>query len=107
MAGHITKRTYGTATGKRTRWRARHPDPSKGGTAKIERTFATKQEAEEWLDDLKHSARSGQFIDPRSKQTFSHVANEWRATWGELAPRTKVGYDDILELHVLPRWGRA
>src|SRR4051795_11104486 len=101
MAGHITKRTYTYGT----RWRARHPDPSKGGSAKIERTFTTRREAEEWLCELKHSARSGAFIDPRSKETFKGGAGEWRATWGELKPRTRAGYDAILDKHVLPRWG--
>lgn len=89
------------------RWRARHPDPSKGGSDKIERTFATKGAAGDWLDDLKQSARSGEFIDPRAKVTVRHVVDEYRATWGALKPLTKAGYDAILELHILPRWGRA
>jgi integrase len=127
VAGHINKRKLCAAkdcrgtipvgthkrcprcggTAHRTVWRARHPDPSKGGTAKIERTFSTRQEAADWLDDLRHSTKSGKFIDPRSKQTFRQVADEWRATWGDLKPRTKAGYDAILEKHVLPRWGKA
>src|SRR5436190_3969514 len=99
MPGHITKRGQ--------RWRARHPDPSKGGTAQIERTFPTKKEAERWLDELKHSTRSGTFIDPRSRHLFEQAANEYLATLADHAPRTRAGYAAILEGHILPRWGKA
>jgi hypothetical protein len=47
MAGHITKRK--STTGKP--WRARYPDPTRGGTAQIERKFATKREAERWMNE--------------------------------------------------------
>jgi hypothetical protein len=37
------------------RWQARFPDAARGRTAKIERTFQTRAEAEVWL----HAMRSG------------------------------------------------
>lgn len=105
MAGHIKRRRYANGT---VRWRARYPDPLKGGTAQIERTFNTKREAEGWLDDLKHSARTGLYIDPgQAQRTFADVAQEWRTTWTDLEPKTKAGYDSILKGHVLPRFGKA
>lgn len=106
MSGHISKRKY--ASGQ-TRWRARHPDPSKGGNHEIEKTFATRREADDWLAAQKDSVKSGTYIDPRSKQTFAKVADEWRATWRplNLKPTTKAGYEGLLEKHVLPRWGQA
>jgi integrase len=33
------------------------------------------------------------------------VAEEWKGTWGDLAPKTRGGYDSILKNHVLPAFG--
>jgi integrase len=92
------------------RWRARHPDPSKGGTAQLERTFSTRRDAEDWLDELKQSARSGpgQFIDPRAKVTVAAIVEVYRRTrYPDLGPKTKAGYEAILRSYVLPRFGKA
>ena len=100
MAGHITKRG--------TRWRARYPDPLRGGTTQIERRFDTKTEAQDWLLDMQHSAKTGQFIDPAaSARRFADVVDEWRGTWADLEPKTKAGYASILNKHLLPRYGKA
>ena len=48
MSGHIRKRKRKDGT---VVCQARHTDPVRGGTHKIERTFRTKQEAEDWLVD--------------------------------------------------------
>ena len=62
---HIRKRhrpECATRADKRKRcncsgsWQARIPDPLRGGAHKIERTFRTKQEADEWIV----SQRAGQ-----------------------------------------------
>lgn len=100
MAGHITKRG--------DKYRARFPDPLGGGTKQIERTFAKKEYAEAWLDGMRHSARSGAYINPNDgARTFADVAAEYRTTWADLEPRTKAGYAHILRLHLLPRFGQA
>ena len=100
MPGHVRKRG--------SKWRARFPDPLRGGTAQIERSFATKVEAQDWLLDMQHSAKSGQFIDPAaSARTLGDVVGEWRQTWTDLEPKTKAGYESILNKHILPRFGRA
>lgn len=102
---HLTKRNYG---GGRVRWRARYPDPMRGGTAQIERTFATKREAERWLTEQASAINRGTHIDPiQAKRTFAQVADEWRSTWplDGLGPRTRMGYDSILKTHALPAFG--
>jgi integrase len=102
MPGHITKRKG------RGRWRARYPDPLKGGTNQIERGFDLKGEAEDWLSDMQHSAKTGQYIDlAQSARTLGDVVAEWRGTWTDLEPKTKAGYESILNKHILPRFGKA
>jgi integrase len=102
MPGHITKRK------DNGRWRARFPDPLRGGTNQIERGFDLKQEAEDWLSDMQHAAKQGTYIDPtQSARTLGDVVAEWRGTWTDLEPKTKAGYESILNKHLLPRFGKA
>jgi integrase len=104
MAGHIAKRKRGDTI----KWRARYPDPTRGGTAQIERTFDRRKEAERWLTEQKSSVHRGLHIDPRdTERRFSRIIDAWRATWLELEPKTKAGYESILNKHVLPRWREA
>jgi hypothetical protein len=78
MAGHITKRERDDG---RITWRARYPDPTKGGTAQIERTFQRKQDAEAWLTDQRHAVRHGAHIAPRDgARLLANVTDEWRST---------------------------
>jgi integrase len=47
-------------------------------------------------------------VDPaNAERRLRELATAWRATWGRLGPKTKVGYESILASHVLPRWGDA
>jgi hypothetical protein len=105
VPGHITRRRFANGT---TRWRARHPNPLKGGTAQTERLFTTRRGAEDWLDSLRHATKFGTYIDPRgADRTLSAIADEWWGTWTDLEPKTKAGYESILKGHVLPEFGRA
>jgi integrase len=105
MAGSIKKRNYG---GGRVRWRARYPDPSRGGTAQIERTFDLRRDAERWLTEKRASVHRGEHITPgATRQRFEALADAWRERWTELEPRTQQGYEAILMKHVLPRWGEV
>jgi len=89
-------------------WRARYPDPIKGGTAQHERSFATRKEAEEWLAEQTTAVRYGSHIARRQgSRLFREVADEWKHTWINLQPRTRSGYDAILRVHVLPHFGNA
>lgn len=104
MAGHITKRKKNGTI----KWRARYPDPSYGGRKEIERTFPRKTEAERWLRAQQVSVDRGIHIDPNSAdRRFIHVVGAWRRTWLELEPKTKAGYESILNKHILPRWRDA
>lgn len=104
MAGHLTKRKKDG----QVRWRARYPDPTRGGTAQIERVFRTRREAERWLNEQRVAVQRATHIDPAdSDRRFKDVADAWRETWLELEPKTKAGYESMLNKHVLPRWGEA
>jgi integrase len=104
MAGHLTKRKRGG----NVRWRARYPDPTRGGKREIERVFPTRREGERWLRNQQTAVDRGSHIAPADTQRqFSHLVDAWRATWIELEPKTKAGYESILNRHVLPRWRDA
>ena len=110
---HIKKRIDRRADGSTyTRWRARLPNPNRNGgaSAKVERTFATKREAERWLTAQQSRVNRGEWIDPAlGNLSLGAVAAEWEATWrlDGLAPKTRAGYRSILRKHVLPAFGGA
>jgi integrase len=108
MAGSVKPRDSTRADGTKVRkWRMRYPDPLRDG-CQIERTYTSKAEADRNLDELRHSARSGAYINPNDgNRNFASVADEYRETWADLEPRTKAGYEHILKLHLLPQFGRA
>lgn len=105
MPGHVRnlgKRRDGS-TKYQARWR--HPDNA-SDRQRRERTFKTKREAERWISAMDTDAVRGTYADPRRGDVkFKAVAEEWKGTWGDLAPKTRVGYRSILEHHVLPRLG--
>jgi integrase len=99
---NINKRIY---AGGRVRWRARYPDPTRGGKKQVERLFDTKREAERWLTSQTAAVQRGEHIDPKDNQRlFEEVVEAWKATWLDLEPKTRAGYKAILNRHVLPRW---
>jgi integrase len=99
---NINKRTYRDG---RVRWRARYPDPTRGGKKQIERQFGTRREAEKWLTSQRAAIQRGEHIDPKDHhRMFEDVAAAWEATWLDLEPKTKAGYKTILNRHVLRRW---
>jgi integrase len=99
---NVNKRTYPDG---RVAWRARYPDPTRGGKRQIERQFNTRREAEQWLTSQKAALQRGEHIDPRDNhRLFEQVAEAWQATWLDLEPKTRAGYQAILRRHVLPRW---
>lgn len=99
---NINRRTYSDG---RVRWRARYPDPTRGGKKQIERQFGTRREAEKWLTSQRAAIQRGEHIDPKDHhRMFEDVAASWEATWLDLEPKTKAGYKAILNRHVLRRW---
>jgi integrase len=103
MAGHITKRKTKRANGStRTVWRARYPDPTRGGTSQIERTFETKREAEGWIKRQGANVLDGTHVDPRrGERLLAEVADAWRETWVDLEPKTRAGYEHVLRKHLI------
>jgi integrase len=102
MAGSIRKRKW--KNGK-VAWRARYPNPSKGGTAQIEKLFERRRDAERWLVAQRASVHRGEHVNPAAgRRSFAELAAAWRATWVELEPKTRAGYEGLLNAHVLPRW---
>jgi integrase len=99
---NINKRTYADG---RVRWRARYPDPTRGGRKQIERQFGTRRDAEKWLTSQKAAVQRGEHIDPKDHhRMFEDVSAAWEATWLDLEPKTQAGYKAILNRHVLRRW---
>ena len=102
---NINKRVY---PGGRVRWRARYPDPARGGKKQIEQLFDTKGEAERWLTSQKAAIQHGEHVDPKDNQRLvKQVAAAWEETWLNLEPKTRAGYRAILNRHVLRRWGEV
>ena len=103
----ITRRTIRRKDGTTyDRYRARYPDPTRGGTTQIEQTFTTLREAKQWRQRAMAAVDQGTHISPRdSARLFSSVVDEWRDTWGGLEPKTTLGYDSILQRHIAPTWG--
>ncbi len=102
---NVNKRTRADGT---VVWRARYPDPTRGGRRQIERRFRTKREAERWITSQRAASQRGEHIDPRDNgRTINDLAADWRDTWGSLKPKTTHGYESILHRHILPRWGGA
>jgi integrase len=88
-------------------YQARIPSPT-NRHKDVVKTFARKRDAERWLTSQAEAINRGDFIDPRRGETlFEQVATEWQDTWADLAPKTQVGYQSILNRHVLPAFGKA
>jgi hypothetical protein len=104
MPGHIRKR--GRRKDGSTRWQARYTDPTvhPASTRKIERTFATRQEAERWLHQQQAAIQRGMHIHPTAaSRPFSEVVEAWRESWpNRLAPNTARRYTGILNNYLLP-----
>jgi integrase len=100
---------YVRARGKRQdgsiKWQARYWDPL-DTTRRIEKVFKAKRDAERWLTQQGAAIYDGTHIDPRrADRPFAAVADEWRETWTDLEPKTRAGYESILNQHVIPRFG--
>lgn len=104
MAGHIKRRTRADGTAS---YQARIPSPT-NRHKDIVKTFERKRDAERWLTATAAAVHRGDFIEPRRGETLFHaVVEEWKETWADLAPKTQVGYESILNRHVLPAFGAA
>lgn len=103
--GHVRQRTKDS-------WQAAYPDPVRGGTNKIYKTFSRKQggykAAKRWLIEQEATVHDGTHIDPRkTDRPFHELAAMWKETWaGRIEPNTMYGYEYALSKYVLPEFGR-
>jgi integrase len=85
------------------RWRARYRDAA---GVEHSRHFARKIDAQRWLDTVTTAVTSGTYTDPRrSRITVSDWSARWLATKVDLKATTRRGYEGVLRVHVVPRWG--
>lgn len=106
MPGHVRKR--GKRKDGSTKWQARYTDPTDTmGVRRIEKTFRTRQDAEDWLTHQQASVLHGEHRNPREAQrTFAEAVEAWRETRKPLlAPNTQERYEDILRLRLIPEFG--
>ena len=100
--GNVRKRADGSTIWQ-ARWRPKG-DPSDGN--RRERNFRNKSEAREWITDLDSAYKSGGYVDPRNGNiTVAMIAEDWQTTWLNKAPKTRTGYESILNKHLLPAFG--
>ena len=106
MHGHVRKR--GKRADGSTKWQARYADPT-DDRRRIEKTFRTRQEAEEWLTQQQAAVLRGEHQDPRrADRPFKDAVAAWRETrLPTLAPKTRDRYEDVLRLHLEPEFGRV
>lgn len=84
------------------KWRARYRDPSGKEHA---RHFARKVDAEQWLDEVKASILTGQYVDPRAgRETLRSYAEQWRAAKPH-RPTTAKAVEQHLRRYVYPALG--
>lgn len=90
-------------------WQARYPDPNgRNNTSKIERTFRHKRDAEAWLVSQASSKLDGTHIDPRQgERPFAEVVEAWKESWHRIERSTAARYTSLLDLYLLPEFGRT
>jgi integrase len=86
------------------RWRARYRDSSGKEHAQH---FGRKVDAQRWLDETAAAVVTGTYVDPRAgRSTIGTLAPTWVAVKRvKVKPKTLAGYQDLLNVHVLPHWG--
>jgi integrase len=96
MSKWITKTPNG-------RWKARLAIPGRGTR---NRTFDRKIDAQKWLRNEQANLDRAAWTDPRLARTsFGEWATEWLGTRRHLKPKTLAGYESLLRVHLLPRFG--
>ncbi|PWW24886.1 site-specific recombinase XerD [Geodermatophilus normandii] len=92
----ISRRPNGT-------WQARYR-AAPGGPQRS-RVFTRKVDAQRWLDEVRASIVTGQYVDPRAgRQTVREYAEQWRAAQVH-RPTTAAHVETMLRRHVYPSLG--
>lgn len=104
MPGHV--RSRGKRADGTTKWQARWRNPLDQNERR-EKQFRRKGAAQRWITDMDSAVYSGSYVDPRkADRPFLEVVDAWRTTWIDLEPKTKAGYESILNHHLLPAFGK-
>ncbi|NIA26335.1 MAG: tyrosine-type recombinase/integrase [Gammaproteobacteria bacterium] len=95
---HIEKRT-----GRGKPWRVRYRAPS---GRERSRSFARKADAEKFKSTTEADLVRGEWHDPRlARATVAGWSERWLRTKAHLKPYTRAGYESLLRVHIVPRWG--
>jgi len=94
-------KTKGTAPPGR--WQVRYYD--RAGRLRSE-IFSTKSRAEDRRSELEVSLQTGTYVDPAvAKVKFVEMAEKWLESRHDIQRSTWWKYRQLLDSHVLPRWG--
>lgn len=87
------------------RWQVRYTDPTGRERSK---NFARKADAERFLHTVQVDKLRGDWVDPRlARITFREWMERWWGTTSHLKQYTREGYESLLRVHILPRFGNV
>lgn len=96
----ITKTT--TSKGN-TRYRVRYRDPNNRSR---EKWFKRRIDADRYARNIETDIDRGIYVDPeRSRITLAEWSARWIKTKAHRKPKTLAGYRNLLDVHILPRFG--
>jgi len=87
------------------KWQVRYIDPSGRERSK---TYRRKVDAEKFLIHVEAQKQRAEWINPELSSTlFEGWAEGWLANRTHLKPKTFSGYESLLNVHILPRFGSS
>ncbi|MEU6767125.1 tyrosine-type recombinase/integrase [Streptomyces sp. NPDC046853] len=87
---------------KSGRWQARYRDPATGQLRGLDRTFATKKDAEVALSQVEADISRGLWVDPdEGRIPFGDFMTDWFRD-RKLADRTRERHESVIRLHIMP-----
>jgi integrase len=88
-----------------TKWQVRYIDPT---GRERSRTFPRKVDAEKFLIHVEAQKQRSEWINPELSSTrFEEWSMGWLANRAHLKPKTFAGYESLLKVHILPRFGSS
>ncbi len=95
----ITKRPLAKGVAYDVRYRDPNGRPRK-------RTFRRAEDARSFAKTVEADVVRGEYLQPALARTkFDRWAAEWLASTADLRPKTRVGYESMLRVNVLPHFG--
>lgn len=72
------------------------------------KSFERKKDAEVYLVGVERAKLAGTYVDPsRAKVTLGPWADQWLADKTNITPKTRDRYQNVLDVHVKPRWAEV